>query len=56
MIRKISKLIKGYTDRKIEKEKNIEKQLLIKKVEGGTDLVIHKYGEALRKLGAYDKQ
>ncbi len=56
MIKKISKFIRGKKDKKMEVKKNIERQNLIKKVERGTDFVIQEYGDALKKLAAYDRE
>jgi len=36
--------------------KQKERKILEQKVEQGTDFVIKEYGEALRKLGAYDRK
>lgn len=55
----IAKLFKAIKDRK-EQKKQVEKakarKVLVQKVEEGTDFVIQQYGEALRKLGAYDRK
>jgi len=56
MIDKIIKLIKGRKEQKKQIEKAKARKILEKKVEQGTDFVIQRYGEALRKLGAYDRK
>lgn len=53
MIKKISKIIKERAERK-NKEK--ERQILIKKVERGTDFAIQRYSEVFKKLAEYDKK
>ena len=55
MIKKISKLINKYKDKKIEDRKKIERKILEEKVRQGTDFVIHEYKDAFRKLAEYDK-
>jgi vacuolar-type H+-ATPase subunit E/Vma4 len=56
MIAKITKFIKRRKDKKAQAIKAKARKILEKKVEEGTDFVIQQYGEALRKLGAYDRQ
>ena len=56
MIAKIAKFIKGHKEQKKQAEKVKARKILEKKVEQGTDFVIKEYGEALRKLGVYDRQ
>lgn len=56
MIDKIIKFIKGREEQKKQVEKVKARKILEKKVEQGTDFVIQRYGDALKKLGAYDRQ
>ena len=53
---KLFKFIKGRKEQKKQDERVKARKTLEKKVEQGTDFVIQEYGEALRKLGAYDRQ
>jgi len=56
MVKKIIKIIRDRKDHKEQVRKIEERKVLEKKVEQGSDFVIQEYGEALRKLGAYDRQ
>lgn len=56
MIARLFKFIKSRKEQKKQAEKIKQRKILEKKVEQGTDFVIQEYGEALRKLGAYDRQ
>lgn len=56
MVKKIIKFMKDRKERKEQVKKQEERKILEKKVEQGTDFVIQEYGEALKKLGAYDRQ
>lgn len=56
MVKKIIKFIKGRKEQKKQIEKAKARKILEKKVDQGTDFVIQEYGEALRKLGACDRQ
>jgi len=56
MIKTIKKIITDRKNRNVEAKKNNERQILIKKVERGTDFAIREYGDVLRKLAEYDRQ
>ena len=56
MIKKLLKSLRGHKERKDLAAKTKARKILERKVEQGTDFVIHEYGEALRKLGAYDRK
>lgn len=56
MIRILKKIISIRKESRARVQEKKERQALIQKVEKGADLVIREYGEALRKLGAYDRQ
>lgn len=56
MIKKFLELLSIRKEKKKEVEKSKKRKILEKKVEQGTDFVIHEYGDALRKLGAYDRK
>ena len=56
MIAKLFKIIKGRKEQAKQVEKVKARKILEKKVEQGTDFVIQQYGDALRKLGAYDRK
>ncbi len=43
-------------DHIITKTQDKERQILIKKVERGTDFAIQRYGEVFKKLAEYDKK
>ena len=56
MVKKIIKFIQVRKEQKKQAEKLKARKVLEKKVDQGTDFVIQQYGEALRKLGAYDRK
>jgi hypothetical protein len=56
MMVKLIKFIKGHKEKKNQAVKAKKRKILEKKVDQGTDFVIQQYGEALRKLGAYDRK
>ena len=56
MIKIIKRIITDRKNKQGDEKKSKERQILIKKVERGTDFAIRQYRDVFEKLAEYDRQ